>query len=244
MAKATYRYLANDLLEHFRQLNDDSEIGLTQVIFWINIIANRLRMQHIRKSPTGSHLTIFQNVPLSIEPTSNRKYFDLPKSIYDFKNDNGIDYITYQDITDCCDEPAFTQIVFNRTTPRNSQRLYFDPYEEPNSKNPYFYLVDDRVFVLGLECIGVPNGLEMGLYTTIDIATAGCGLDDEVELSEELLTVLKYEVLNLGRFALLIPNERINEGADQTTQTIHKEGIDIPVIRQPEGVSQEEQQAQ
>ena len=121
MGTITYRYLANDVLETFRQLSDDAEIGLTQVVFWINVIANRLRKQHIQKVDTGTHLTIFQNVPVSIEPNSNRKYFDLPKSIYDFGNDRGIDYITYQDITDCCEGPAFTEIMFSQTSLRNTR---------------------------------------------------------------------------------------------------------------------------
>ncbi len=241
MAKATYRYVCNDLLETFRQLNDDSEIGLTQVVFWVNIISNRLRMQHIRKLPTGEHVLVFPSVPITIEPNTNRKFFQLPKSIYDYRNDRGIDYITYQEITDCCDDPAFTQVTFGRTTSRDSSRLYLDPYEEPSAKNPYFYRVGNKIFLLGLECVDVPNGLEMGLFTTLDPNIDGCDLDDELDLSEELLTVLKYEVLNLGKFALIIPNERINEGADQTTQSLQQEQIDIPVIRQPGGVSEEQQ---
>lgn len=233
MAKVSYRYIAHDLLESFKQLNDDSEISLAQVVFWVNIIANRLRMQHIRKLPTGTHLTVFQNVPITVEPNSNRKFFTLPSSIYDYEHDLGIDYITYQDVTDCCDEPAFTQVIFGRTTSKTSQRLYFDQHETPSAKNPYFYRVSDRIFLLGLECIEVPKGLEVGLYATIDTSIDGCNLDDEIDLSEELLTVLKYEVLNLGRFALIIPNERINEGADQTTQAIQEDNIKIPTIRQP-----------
>jgi len=241
MAKVTYRYLAHDLLEHFKQLNDDAELGITQIVFWINVIANRLRMQHIRKLPTGTHLTVFQNVPITIEPNSNRKFFELPRSIYDYKHDLGIDYITYQDITDCCEGPAYTDLTFGRTTSRESANLYRDPYQEPKSTNPYFLRVGDKIFLLGLECIEVPKGLEIGIYAIIDTAVDGCSLDDEIDLSSELLSVLKYVVLNLGRFALIIPNERINEGSDQTTQAIQQENIDIPTISQPEGVAQDEQ---
>ena len=241
MARVKYRFLANDILEMYNANTDDSELGLTQVIFWINTIANRIRMQHIRKLPTGAHLLIFQNVPISVEPNSNRKFFDLPKSIYDFTNERGIDYVTYQDITDCCDPPAFTQNIFSMTTARDSRRLYFDPYEEPSAVNPYFYRTDDKVFLLGLECADVPKGLEMGLYATIDPNIDGCNLDDEIDLSEELITILRNEVLALGRFAFIIPVEKVNEGADQTAQAIQQQNIQIPQVRQAEGVPEEQQ---
>ncbi len=244
MARVTYRFLASDILEMYNANTDDSELGLAQVVFWINTIANRIRMQHIRKLPTGAHLLIFQNVPISIEPNSNRKFFDLPKSVYDFSHEKGIDYITYQDITDCDNPPAFTQNTFNMTTARDSKRLYFDPYEKPSTVNPYFYRTDAKVFLLGLECIDVPKGLEMGLYATIDPNIDGCNLDDEISLSEELITVLRNEVLALGRFAFIIPAEKINEGADQTAQVIQRENIQIPQVRQAQGIPEEEQQTQ
>lgn len=241
MARSTYRFLANDILEMYNANTDDSELGLTQVIFWINTIASRLHMQHIRKLPTGAHLLIFQNVPISVESNSNRKFFDLPRSVYDFSHEKGIDYVTYQDITDCCDPPAFTQNTFGSTTARASRRLYMDPYEKPSAINPYFYRTDDKVFLLGLECVAVPNGLEMGLYATIDPNIDGCNLDDEIKLSEELITVLRNEVLALGRFAFIVPNEKVNEGADQTAQAVQQENIQIPQVRQAEGVPQEQQ---
>ena len=241
MARVTYRFLVNDILEMYNANTDDAELGLAQVVFWVNTIASRMKMQHIRKLPTGAHLLIFQGVPISIEPNSNRKFFDLPKSVYDFSHERGIDYITYQDITDCDNPPAFTQNTFNMTTARDSKRLYFDPYEEPSSVNPYFYRTDSKVFLLGLECVDVPKGLEMGLYATIDPNIDGCNLDDEISLSEELITVLRNEVLALGRFAFIIPNEKINEGADQTAQAIQQQNIEIPQVRQAEGIPQEQQ---
>lgn len=236
----TYRFLANDLIEIFRQTNDDSEIGLVQVIFWVNVICNRLKMQHIKKQPTGTHLTTFNSVIVSNEPVTNKKYFDLPKSVYDLKHDKGIDYIAYDTIAECCSGPAFVGVVFGRTTSNTAKRLYKNPYEKPSAKNPYFYRVGERVYLLGLECVNSPQ-LEIALYTSIDTAIDVCSLDDAIPLSDELISVLKYEVLNLGRFALIVPNERINEGADQTTQAIQEEKIDIPLIRQPEGVPAEQQ---
>ena len=244
MTRLTFRLLAFDILEMYNANTDDSELGLTQVIFWINTISNRIRMQHIRKLPTGAHLLIFQNVPIDIEPNSGRKFFDLPKSVYDFKHEQGIDYITYQDITDCDNPPAFTQNTFNATTARDSKRLYFDPYEEPSSVNPYFYRTDARVYLLGLECIDVPKGLEMGLYATIDPNIDGCNLDDEIDLSEELITILRNEVLALGRFAFIIPAEKVNEGADQTAQIVQQQNIEIPQVQQSGGIPQEQQQNQ
>ena len=241
MARTSYRFLANDILQIYNATTDDAELVLTQVIFWINTIASRLLMQHIRKLPTGAHLLIFQNVPIDIEPNSGRKFFDLPKSVYDFSHEQGIDYVTYQDITDCDNPPAFTQNTFNMTTARKSKRLYMDPYEKPSSVNPYFYRTDSKVYLLGLECVDVPKGLEMGLYATIDPNIDGCNLDDEIDLSEELINVLRNEVLALGRFAFIIPAEKVNEGADQTAQIVQQQNIQIPQVRQAQGVPEEQQ---
>ena len=240
MAKATYRFLASDILEMYNANTDDSELGLTQVVFWINTLANRIREQHISKLPTGAHLLIFQSVLIEIEPNSNRKFFDLPKSVYDFRHERGIDYITYQDITDCENPPAFTQKKFGATTLMDSERLYFDSYEEPSATNPYFYRASNRVFLLGLECVDVPKGLEMGLYATIDPNIDGCNLDDEIDLSEKLIPILRQEVLALGRFAFTIPAEKVNEGADQTSQVAQQENIQIPQVQQ----AQEQQDQQ
>ena len=132
----TYRFMAFDMLETFKQINDDSEIQITQVIFWINVIANRLRMQHIRKLPTGTHLLTFNGVKVEIDPVTGKRFVTLPKSIYDFKHDKGIEYITYDIRAECCDGPAFTEVVFNHTTATKSRRLYFNPHEKPSEKNP------------------------------------------------------------------------------------------------------------
>ena len=47
---ATYRYVCYDLLETFKQTFDDKEISITQVLFWVQIIENRLKSQHIKKN--------------------------------------------------------------------------------------------------------------------------------------------------------------------------------------------------
>jgi len=242
MASTTYRGLLFDLLATFKAMQDDAEISEQNVLFWINVFANRLRMQHIRKLPTGAHLLTFNNVLVTTD-TSGRKFFTLPKSVYDYKHEKGIDYITYQQDTECCDPPAFAQITFNQTTARDSKRLYMNPYEEPTSDNPYFYRIGSIIHFLGIECIDVKE-VEVALYASIDPLTAGCNLDDPIDLSDELISVLKYELLNLGRFALIVPNERINQGADLTTQAVQEQGIDIPTIRQPEGLPATEQQQQ
>ena len=73
----------------------------------------------------------------------------------------------------------------------------------------------------------------MGLYTPIDIEKE-CDLDQQIKLNAELLSVLKYEVTNLSRWSLVVPSDRVNEGADMSTQAITQNKIKIPTITPPQ----------
>lgn len=42
MARLSYRFLAHDILEMYNANTDDSELGLTQVVFWINTIVKNV----------------------------------------------------------------------------------------------------------------------------------------------------------------------------------------------------------
>lgn len=216
------RHIVDDISEDLKQTLDDRTIQSTQIAYWVIMIANRLLFQHIGKRNSGTFLNVFDNVPVETASKSTspneikgRKFIRLPKSIYDYDKDGGIDYISY-----CLDfdqegcPPAFTNVTFDRTTPGKSRRLYFSKFEIPSPERPYFYVVHDYVYLLGIECVDI-GSLEIGIYSTID-PVEKIDLDAPFDFPDELLIVLKRQVVDLGRFALLMPEEKTNDGENKT----------------------------
>lgn len=212
------RHVVDDIAVDLKQVLDDKLVQRSQIAYWVTLVGNRLKSQHIGKRDSGAFLSVFDEVPVEMKTVSklpneikNRKFIRLPKSIYDYDKDKGIEYISYsiEDEQPGC-PPPFTNTAFNRTTPSKSERLYFSKYEKPDSFNPYFYRVGDYIYFLGIECVDIKS-VEIGIYTTLDPITE-IDLDAPFDFPEELLIILKRQVLDLGRFVLLMPQERINDG--------------------------------
>ena len=218
---STYRYVLKDISQTFQQLNPSSKIKEAHLLFWIQTIANRIRKQHIEKGyETGRYLNVFTAIPVlkqaaSVNPNvvKGRKYFVLPRSVYDFNNEKGINYISYEFADD---RIGWTKVFFQPTSPSRAHRLFYSPYEKPSSTNPYFYRVHDNIYLLGVESVTVKT-VEAGLYSDLNPRTNLVDLDDDIDLTEEQISTLRYEVLNLGRFALNIPQDRTNDGEDTAT---------------------------
>jgi len=147
------------------------------------------------------------------------KYFDLPVQILDLSNEKGIHTLTYNEETCCCEGPIFAQRFFQPTRMSEAHRLYGDPYEKPSPSNPYFYRVANkvdtvsvnRVYLLGLECIVVTD-IKIALLEALDPRQT-CSLDDEIPLSPDLVIELQRQLLQIGRFVMLVPDERVNDGS-------------------------------
>ena len=56
----------------------------------------------------------------------------------------------------------FWPVKFTRTSPTKMQRLYFRDEETPSPDNPYFYRLNDRIYLLGVEQINITE-VEVGL---------------------------------------------------------------------------------
>lgn len=228
---ATYRYLANDILKEFKQLNVTSTLKLAQVFFWINTIANRYRGKHIEKGYlTGAYLNIFPNIPVliaNVNTTRNvvraRKYFVLPTNIYDYKNEKAIDYITYENFN----VEGFRRVKFQPTSPDKAEILEYSDYERPTPANPYFYRVHEYVYLLGVENVSIPR-VEIGLYSALLTKTNLVNLDDEIDLDEQSISQLRMELLTLGKFMLVTPQaDRQNDG-DEDVNTVPLERSKTP----------------
>jgi len=221
MAVTLLRHIIDDISKDLKQTHDDLVITDTQVGYWVLMIGNRLKSQHIGKRSSGAFLSTFAGIPVQVfedntnpNQTKNRKHIVLPKSIYDYHEDRGIDFIAYYAPDDKpSDRPRFTKNTFTRTTPSAAERLYMGDYEEPTPENPYFYRVHEYIYFLGIECVDVEE-VEIGIYATFDPIT-DIDIDEPFDFPEELIAILKRQVIDLGRFALLVPQEKINEGASQ-----------------------------
>lgn len=215
----TLRHIVDDIAVDLRQNFDDKKVRDSQVAYWVIIVGDRLRSQHIGKRSSGAFLTTFPEVPVTKVdvPSDNlpryRYYFDLPSCIYDFHNDQGIHYITYSVEAELPNElPPITNVKFGRTTPARLSTLYMNPHTKPNVKNPYFYRSGEKIFLMGIDCIDVKT-VELGLFLTLPPITE-IKLDEVFDFPDELLFILKKQVLDMGRFALMVPNERVNDGDD------------------------------
>lgn len=232
----TYRYVIYDLDKSFNAAFDDADFTLNQIMYWVMVVANRMRLQQTVATNTDLFTSTFNNVPV-LTDTKGRKYIDLPAQIMDLPNNSGVIYITYNEETCHCEGPAFAQVWFQGVNLGSVQHLYLDEYTKPSAKNPYFYRIGDRVdgvkvnriYLLGLECIDVVD-LEIAIKATLDPRQL-CSLDDEIPLPDEMIQDLMMQVLQLGRFVMLMPKENINDGEDGgelNTQMYANRAINLP----------------
>lgn len=201
---ATWREAAYDVLTILKSRFDDSEITLAHIVYWLRIYGDRLLILHQKKRDSGAYLSEFE-IPTSLihYDGGGRPYFDLPQEIFDYDEDKGIEYISYY-------PNGFKRVTFSRTTRSKARRLYFTQEETPAPDNPYFYRIGQRVYILGLECISIPS-LDVGLRTTLN-GLEPCDLDDIIPFPGELLPVLQRQVVEMGRFVLMLPRDRENTG--------------------------------
>ena len=225
VSNTTLRYVVDDIAKDLKQTFKDKNILKGQIAYYVMIVANRIKSQHIKKISSGAYVHAFTDIPIEIEPIGSnpndiagRKRIVLPNATYDYHKDGGIDYLSFWDrdavAVDCIEPPEFTNRTFTRTTPKESERLYYDKYERPSPRKPYFYRQGKYLYLLGIEKVDVET-LEIGIYSTFDPLTQ-ISLDDPFEFPEELLLILKRQVLDLGRFSLKMPEDRADDGVDDT----------------------------
>lgn len=231
LAGATWRYVLYDILRDLRQRFANADFSEYQVMYWIMVHADRLRKQHIQKIDSGEYLAVFGSVAVSTDASGN-KYITIPARVYDFDLDRGISYITYSQGT-MDENPQFTGITFGRTTPADSKRLFYREEEAPSPANPYFYRAGDKIYFLGTEDVPMQYA-EVGIIQTLNPADTTLDLDDAVDLPQDLIPVLKRQVLDLGVFALQIPEDLKNDGVNQQTAVPQKKFASVDEFRESE----------
>jgi len=212
----TWREASYDILTILKARYDDSPITLAHIVYWLRIYGDRLLILHQKKRDSGAYLSEFEILPSFIHTDAGgRKYFDLPQEIFDYDQDKGIEYISYM-------PDGFKYTTFSRTTRAAARRLLWTEEENPTPSNPYFYRIKGRIYLLGVECIHVPS-LDVGLRTTLN-GLEPCDLDEVMPFPGELIPILQRQVIDLGRFVLMIPKDRANTGdsLDDLNQEIPK----------------------
>lgn len=212
--------LRNELKVTLGQLVDDQRITDLQIDYWIKVAADALRYRMIAaqgledQRRSGAYLRRFVVDVLHDNEAidkSCQKYITLPSKIYDYELDGAVDYMAYYSDGECdgC-PPRFTRVIFARTTPASTKLLYGSSYQKPSPSNPYFYRIDDRLYLLGVA--PMIEQVEVGLFTSLpDIRTIDP--DAPLPIDDALLTDLRRMVIENARVMLIMPEpSRINDG--------------------------------
>jgi hypothetical protein len=217
----TYRYVVYDLQKNFNSTFDDADFTFNQILYWVMVVGNRLRVQQTLANNSDLFTSTFNDIPV-LTDSNGRKYIDMPVQIMDLPNNSGVVYITYNEETCNCEGPTFAQVWFQGVNVGSVQNLYGDEYMRPSSTNPYFYRIGhkvdgagvNRLYLLGVECIPVKT-VEIAVKSSLDPKKL-CDIDEEIPLPDEMIQELVMQVLQLGKFIMMMPKENVNDGADET----------------------------
>lgn len=217
----TYRYVVYDLQKNFNSTFDDADFTFNQILYWVMVVANRLRVQQTLANNSDLFTSTFNDIPV-LSDSNGRKYIDMPVQIMDLPNNSGVVYITYNEETCNCEGPTFAQVWFQGINVGSVQNLYGDEYMRPSSTNPYFYRIGhkvdgagvNRLYLLGVECVPVKT-VEIAVKSSLDPKKL-CNIDEEIPLPDEMIQELVMQVLQLGKFIMMMPKENVNDGADET----------------------------
>lgn len=204
----TYRLIEYDIKMICKQQFPDAEFTGNSILFWILTFENFVKYRHLQTTETGAYLYEFEDVPVVND--GERNYFTLPASIYDLNYEKGINYISYNE--------SDVIVRFQQTEANRVHTLYWNPYTKPSSTNPYFYRVNTNVYLLGLP-LSAPT-VQVGLYSAVETRPDYVNIDSVVTMNEEQITAVRQMVLELGRFALLTPKDRIESGTDDKQENL------------------------
>ena len=236
----TYRYVVYDLQKNFNATFDDADFTFNQILYWTMVVANRLRIQQVLATSSDLFTSTFDYISVQTD-AKGRKYIDMPTQVMDLPNNGGVIYITYNEDTCKCEGPTFAQVWFQPINIGSVQNLYLDEYTKPSSKNPYFYRIGhevngtgvNRLYLLGIECVPVET-VEIAVRSSLDPKKL-CNIDEEIPLPDEMIQELMMQVLQLGKFIMLMPKENANEGEDEAelnTQMYANRAVNLPSTQQ------------
>jgi hypothetical protein len=218
----TYRQAIFAIKGGLKSVFDDSDISNARIAFFIGVASNEIIATHVSENDRrGAFLSIFDEIKVN-EDSKGRKYINIPCGILNTFKDGGVEYISYNFETCCCEGPGYAQVNFQRTTAGELQTIYGDEAEKPSSKNPYFYLVGgmvngvnvNRAYLPGLECVKVKD-VQAGLFCSIDPSTM-CDLDGVLPVPSEYESRLIKDTVRLISAMYGINEDATNDGSDSS----------------------------
>lgn len=211
---ATYRTVTDDLLVILKQHFDDREITFAQVLWWVILAADRLKILHISKRESGAFMTTFVVDTQGDADLNDRRFISLPAQIYDMDLDAGVDYMAYFVQGE---DKHLTRIQFYRTSPAQARSQSGNPDRKPSPRNPHYYREGNRLYLLGVT--SDVEKVEIGLFLTLPDITA-VDIDQEIPFPAELMLILQRNVMEIGRWALTLPAVKLNNTASERNQPV------------------------
>jgi hypothetical protein len=222
----TYRQAVYAVLESVKKSFDDADYGVPMVLFWIQVVANRMIAKAIQESGDqvgGHYLTRFCGVDVNVD-SKGQKYIELPAEILAMDNDAAIDTIALS-INSKCKRPGFTMKPWSRTTVTKAWTTVDNGFESASPRNPYFYTVVDAcadgpkkvlAYALGYECVEIDK-VDMFLITGANMSNV-CDLDDVIPIDAEDEPFLIQDAMRLIRYTSIFPEDRRNDGEDTAAE--------------------------
>lgn len=224
----TYLAIADDILITLGYDHDDRVRNRESVLYNVGLVVNRLRRQRLEKefAMTGDRgstdtLTTYI-VPLFADDYvgNGRMFFRLPSELLDIKVNGGIGYICYNSDSGCGDELVGRH--FTQCTPAEADVLRGMEFQRPSPAYPYYFrsrlnngvtTFTDRCWLLGVS--PTITSVEVGLYMALDLSSVDFDPNTEADIPSDMAYLVKRMVLDLERFSLLVPMERLqNDGRD------------------------------
>jgi len=214
----TLRQLVSSVDIQLGQVPDDEKIPTNQLYLWGMWLANKYMSYKYQAADSGAYLTIMPEVTVvkasattTPDIIAGEKYVVLPRNVLDLDLDRGIEYITYSrnDYPPNVDLGVMGR--FTRINATKARKLYYSKYETPSASNPYWYRHNNYVGFLGIRNINIST-VEMGLITSFDPFVTH-SIDENLDVLSEFGDEIFKDMVELGRFALLIPEDRTNEGS-------------------------------
>lgn len=249
----TYAQVVDDIMLAMGYTHDDSLRNKEAVLYNVKIARDKLVAQQLNKADVvgdyrrNSNLVSTFIVPITHNDVADgvvtdfdASYFDLPTSIYSLNHDGGVSFVRYlrNEIPFGC-PPAVAKDPFTGASLASIHTFYLAEYQKPKPQRPYFARAKaltsggvhkDRVYLFGVS--QDVKHLLVGLYATPDFTDIDP--DAPIDLPEELLMPLKQMVIDLERWALMIPQERLkNDGRDfepnQVVRTERQMSLNNPI---------------
>jgi hypothetical protein len=248
----TYDQITDDIMVAMGYTHDDSLRNKEAVLYNVKLGVDKLKSQQLQKNKdVGDYRRNSDMVSTFIVPITHNdveddvitdfdaSFFDLPTSIYSLDHDGGVSFVRYlrNEIPFGC-PPAVALTPFTGATLASMHTFYQSAYQRPQSNRPYFARARaktgdtyrDRVYLFGVST--EIKHLLVGLYAAPDYTEIDP--DEEIGLPPHLLMALKQMVIDLERWALQVPQERLkNDGRDlepnQVVRTERQMSLNNPI---------------